>query len=144
MKTYFSSIASAFFVLLGCIQPLSGAVQPDSTLMANPSAVQLHVDGTATNEISISSDNGFDVSAQLTCQNLPLAVVRNFTPTALQLQGATAVSSQLDDLGYPIERSYAPLWTKGRVSGNDSDLERTVLSVEPTRTEQSSSPRPSG
>lgn len=60
METYFSSIASLLFIVRGCIQPLSDAVQPDFTLAANPTALQLKVGGTATSEISSSSDNGFD------------------------------------------------------------------------------------
>ena len=64
MKTYLSSIASLLFVVLGCIQPLLGAVAPDYTVAANPVAVQLHVGGTATSEISSSSDNGFYGSVQ--------------------------------------------------------------------------------
>ena len=95
MKTYLSSIASLLFVVLGCIQPLLGAVAPDYTVAANPVAVQLHVGGTATSEISSSSDNGFNGSVQLACQNLPPAMLCNFTPSALQLEGTTVVSSQL-------------------------------------------------
>ena len=95
MKTYLSSIASLLFVVLGCIQPLLGAVAPDYTVAANPVAVQLHVGGTATSEISSSSDNGFYGSVQLACQNLPPAMLCNFTPPALQLEGTTVVSSQL-------------------------------------------------
>ncbi len=95
MKTYLSSIASLLFVVLGCIQALSGAVAPDFTVAANPVAVQLPVGGTATSEISSSGDNGFDGSVQLACQNLPPAMSCNFTPPALQVVGAAVVSSQL-------------------------------------------------
>lgn len=95
MKTYLFSIASLLFVVLGCIQALLGAVQPDFAVAANPVAVQLPVGGTATSEISLSSDNGFSASVQLACQNLPPTMFCNFTPPALQLEGATVVSSQL-------------------------------------------------
>ncbi len=95
MKTYLSSIASLLFVVLSCIQALLGAVAPDFTVAANPVAVQLHVGGTATSEISSSSDNGFAGSVQLACQNLPAAMFCNFKPPALQLEGAAVVSSQV-------------------------------------------------
>jgi len=95
MKTYLSSIASLLFVVLGCIQALLGAVAPDFTVAANPVAVRLPVGGTATSEISSSSDNGFSGPVQLACQNLPPTMFCNFTPPALQLEGATVVSSQL-------------------------------------------------
>ena len=95
MKTYLSSIASLLFVVLGCIQTLLGAVQPDFAVAANPVAVQLHVGGRATSQISSSSDNGFSGSIQLACQSLPPTISCNFTPPALQLEGAVAVSSQL-------------------------------------------------
>ena len=95
MKTYLSSIASLLFVVLGCIPALWGTVAPDFTVAANPAAVQLHVGGTATSEISSSSDNGFNGSAQLACQNLPPAMLCNFAPPALQLEGSAVVSSQL-------------------------------------------------
>ncbi len=95
MKAYCSSIASLLFVVLGCIQALLGAVAPDFTVAANPVAVQLHVGGTATSEISSSSDNGYNGSVQLACQNLPEAMFCNFAPPALQLEGTTVVSSQL-------------------------------------------------
>ncbi len=95
MKTYLSLIASLLFVVLGCIQTLWGEVAPEFTVAANPVAVQLHVGGTATSEISSSSDNGYNGSVQLACQNLPPAMSCNFTPPALQLDGAAVVSSQL-------------------------------------------------
>ena len=95
MKTYLSSIASLLFVVLGCIQALLGAVQPDFAVTANPVAVQLQAGGKATSEISSSSDNGFNGSVQLACQSLPPTMVCNFTPPALQLEGAVVVSSQL-------------------------------------------------
>jgi hypothetical protein len=95
MKTYLSSIATLLFVVLGCTQALLGAVAPDFTVAANPMAVQLHEGGTATSEISLSSDNGYDGSVQLACQNLPPAMVCNFAPPAIQMEGATVVSSQL-------------------------------------------------
>ncbi len=95
MKTYLSSIASLLFVVLGCIQALLGAAAPGFTVAANPVAVQLPVGGTATSEISSSSDNGYSGSVQLACQNLPAAMSCNFTPPALQLDGATVVSSEL-------------------------------------------------
>ena len=95
MKTYLSSIASLLLVVLGCAQALLGAVAPEFTVAANPVAVQLPVGGTATSEITSSSDNGFDGSLQLACQNLPASMSCNFTPAALQLDGATVVSSEL-------------------------------------------------
>jgi hypothetical protein len=95
MKTYLSLIASLLLVVLGCIQALLGEVVPDFTVAANPVAVQLHVGGTATSEISSSSDNGFYGSVQLACQDLPPALACDFTPPALQMEGAVVVSSQL-------------------------------------------------
>jgi hypothetical protein len=95
MTTYLSSIASLLFVVLGCTQALLGAVAPDFTVAANPVAVQLHVGETATSEISSSSDNGFNGLVQLACQSLPPTMFCNFTPPALQLEGAVVVSSQL-------------------------------------------------
>jgi hypothetical protein len=95
MKTYLSSIASLLFIVLGCVQALMGATVPDFTVAANPVAVQLNVGKTATSEISLSSDNEFYGSVELACQNLPPALFCNFTPPALQLEGATVVSSQL-------------------------------------------------
>lgn len=95
MKTHRSSIAALLFVVLGCMQALFGAVQPDFTVTANPVAVQLSVGGTATSEISSSSDNGFAGPVQLACENLPSALFCNFIPPVLQLEGSTVVSSQL-------------------------------------------------
>lgn len=95
MKTYLFLIASLLLVVLGCIQALLGEAVPDFAIVANPVAVQLHVGGTATSEISSSSDNGFYGSVQLACQDLPPAMFCSFTPPALQMEGAVVVSSQL-------------------------------------------------
>jgi hypothetical protein len=95
MKTYLSSIASLLLVVLGCIQALLAAPAPDFSVTADPVAVHLPAGGTATSEISSSSDNGFSGSVQLACQNLPAAMSCNFSPSTLTLDGATPVSSQL-------------------------------------------------
>jgi len=95
MKTCLSSVALLVLVVLGCIQALLGEAVPDFTVTADPVAVELHVGGTATSEISSSSDNGFYGSVQLACQNLPPAMFCSFTPPALQMEGAVVVSSQL-------------------------------------------------
>src|SRR5271157_1586166 len=95
MRTYLSLIASLLLVVLGCIQALLGEAVPNFTVAANPVTVQLHVGGTATSEISSSSDNGFYGSVQLACQDLPPAMFCSFTPPALQMEGAVVVSSQL-------------------------------------------------
>jgi hypothetical protein len=95
MKAKCLWVASLLFVVLAFIPALLGALAPSFSVTANPAAVQLPAGKTATSEISLSSDNGFSGSVQLACQDLPAAMSCNFTPSALQLDGATVVSSQL-------------------------------------------------
>jgi hypothetical protein len=121
MKSCIVSIALLLLVVLCCTQTLLGEATPDFTVAANPAAVQLHVGGTATSEISSSSDNGFDGSVQLACQNLPPAMICNFIPPVLQLEAATVVSSQLTISA-----------TQSNAAMRDAGQKFTVLAMIPT------------
>ncbi len=66
---------------------------PDFTVGANPAAVTLPQNESATTTISLSSSNAFVGSVQLACQNPPPALVCSFEPNTIHVvKGATATS----------------------------------------------------